>query len=408
MADLTDIDLGSLVVGVVLVLLAVVTVVWLRWRRRDEEYVGLTPGLSPVPLNTAARTRRVRGGLEWKGTVAVSFAPPTGVGPAVAGTIIDGRVDNRDLAGMLVDLALRGYYQIERSGPGDNADWEFHQTQDLPQGDRLTEGEMRMLREIFSQGPVVRLSTLKQRFGMTLREVQIDLYREMIQRGWYTRHPRSRSRLPVLFGVLMLFGTAFLAAVAHEIYVRNDTPYAFALPVATGIAAVLLIVFGRGRSARTAEGTAARIRTMGFEKYLATAEADQIRFEEAAGLFSRYLPYAIVFGLADRWAKVIGDVMRRAQAEGLLDVTGDVLGDWMLLDGIWDISGLAIDGISGLMDFAGSGDVVGLVGDGLSGVSGFWSDFASSAGDLFDEVGGCLEGCDLDGCDGCDLGCLDF
>ncbi|GAB3588723.1 DUF2207 domain-containing protein [Calidifontibacter terrae] len=400
---MTDIDLGSLVIGGVLIVVAGTIVGWLRWRRRDKEYVGLTPGLLPADRNHA-RTRRVRGGLEWKGTVAVSFAPPQGIGPAVAGTIIDGRVDNRDLAGMLVDLALRGYYKIEKI----DDDWEFHQSPTLPPNDQLTGAEQRMARAIFAQGPVVRLSLLKERFGMTLREVQIDLYREMLQRGWYTKHPRTRSRLPTLFGVLLLFGTAFMGAVAHELYLQDDAPYAYALPAATGVAAILFLVFGRGRSARTADGTAARIQTMGFEKYLATAEADQIRFEEAAGLFSRYLPYAIVFGLADRWAKVMGSVMRRAQAEGWLDVSTEGLGDWLLLDGIWNTSGLALDGISGLLDFAGSGDALGLIGEGLSDVSGFWSDFASSAGDLFSEAGGCLDGCDLDGCDGCDAGCIDF
>lgn len=399
---MTNIDLGSLLIGGAFLLVAGGVVAWLRRRRRDEEYVGITPGLLPADP-ASARTRRVRGGLEWKGTVAVSFQPPQGIGPAVAGTVIDGRVDNRDLAGMLVDLALRGYYTIEKQGE----DWEFHQARTQPADDRLTQSETRMLRAIFAQAPVVRLSALKQSLGMTLREVQIDLYREMVQRGWYTKHPRSRSRLPTLIGVVLLFGTAFMAAVAHQMYVRQDAPYAYALPVATGVAAVLLLVFGRGRSARTAAGTAARIQTMGFEKYLATAEADQIRFEEAAGLFSRYLPYAIVFGLADRWAKVVGEVMRRAQAEGLLDVSAlDVMTDWYLLEGIFNAGDLAIEGIGGLLDFAGSGDAVGLVGDGLSGVSGFWTDFASSAGDLFGDAGGCLDGCD--GCDGCDPGCIDF
>ena len=41
-----------------------------------------------------------------------------------------------------------------------------------------------------------------------------------------------------------------------------------------------------------------------FRRYLATAEAGQIRFEEGEDVFSKYLPYAIVFGEADRWAKV--------------------------------------------------------------------------------------------------------
>ena len=42
----------------------------------------------------------------------------------------------------------------------------------------------------------------------------------------------------------------------------------------------------------------------GFELYLRTAEADQIKFEEGIDVFSRYLPYAIMFGVAERWTKV--------------------------------------------------------------------------------------------------------
>ena len=48
--------------------------------------------------------------------------------------------------------------------------------------------------------------------------------------------------------------------------------------------------------------------TNGFRRYLETAEADQIKFEEGQDIFSRYLPYAIVFGVADRWAKVFDEL----------------------------------------------------------------------------------------------------
>jgi uncharacterized membrane protein YgcG len=47
----------------------------------------------------------------------------------------------------------------------------------------------------------------------------------------------------------------------------------------------------------------------GFRKYLATAEADQLRFEEGEDIFSKYLPWAIAFNLADRWAKVCADLV---------------------------------------------------------------------------------------------------
>ena len=47
----------------------------------------------------------------------------------------------------------------------------------------------------------------------------------------------------------------------------------------------------------------------GFKTYLATAEADQLKFEEGEDIFSKYLPWAIIFELADRWAKICGDLV---------------------------------------------------------------------------------------------------
>ena len=42
----------------------------------------------------------------------------------------------------------------------------------------------------------------------------------------------------------------------------------------------------------------------GFELYLRTAEKDQLKFEEGIDVFSRYLPYAMIFGVAERWTKL--------------------------------------------------------------------------------------------------------
>ena len=47
----------------------------------------------------------------------------------------------------------------------------------------------------------------------------------------------------------------------------------------------------------------------GFKTYLATAEADQLKFEEGEDIFSKYLPWAIIFELAERWAKVCADLV---------------------------------------------------------------------------------------------------
>src|SRR5205814_2107960 len=74
---------------------------------------------------------------------------------------------------------------------------------------------------------------------------------------------------------------------------------------------LLLLLVAPRMPARTARGTAALAQANGFRQYLVTAEADQIRFEEGEDIFSRYLPFAIVFGVTERWAKVFQDLADR-------------------------------------------------------------------------------------------------
>jgi hypothetical protein len=42
----------------------------------------------------------------------VRFTPPDGVTPGLIGTVIDGRADVRDLSATLIDLAVKGHFQI--------------------------------------------------------------------------------------------------------------------------------------------------------------------------------------------------------------------------------------------------------------------------------------------------------
>ncbi|WP_050669456.1 DUF2207 family protein [Luteipulveratus halotolerans] len=404
----SDEDLGYLVLGVAIPLLAILVVAWVRWRRRDLEYVGITPGLTPV-AGAPARRRRVRRGKEWSGTVPVQFHPPQGVSPAVAGVLVDSSADARDLGSLVVDLSVRKWFDIHRV----DGDWELRRRQPPPH-DVLSPTERAIVEAIFRSGPVQRMSRLKGDLGISLREAQIGLYREVVDRGWYRKHPRSRNALLGCLGMLGLLAAAGLALALYTYSQRHVTEYWWALPAGVATGALVMAIWGRGRTPRTADGTAVRIQTLGFRKYIATAEARQIRVEEAAGLFARYLPYAMVFGLADQWAKVIGQVLNQHRMSELVDSSGMLIDPdaWFLVGHLADLAGSAFD-VSALADgVSGVGDAIngsfGFVDGVTNGVDGLVSgvgDFVGSAGDLFDGMDGCS-----DGCSGCGevAGCLSW
>jgi uncharacterized membrane protein len=74
------------------------------------------------------------------------------------------------------------------------------------------------------------------------------------------------------------------------------------------VAGVALALMARWMPARTAKGTAILRRIRGFRRVIATAETHMSRWAEEENVFTRYLPYAIVFGLTKKWAKAFEDL----------------------------------------------------------------------------------------------------
>ncbi|HWS57097.1 MAG TPA: DUF2207 domain-containing protein, partial [Actinotalea sp.] len=74
-----------------------------RRRGRDEQYLGLTPGLAPAPGQVATV------GARGRSPVTVQFTPPAGFRAGQLGTLVDERADPHDVTATIVDLAVRGY-----------------------------------------------------------------------------------------------------------------------------------------------------------------------------------------------------------------------------------------------------------------------------------------------------------
>lgn len=293
---------------------------WLVWTRgRDERYADLTPGLTPGLGQEG--TAVVRGGR--RGPVAVQFTPPQGVPPGLAGTVLDEAADVVDVTATLIDLAVRGHLtltQTQDAGLLRKADWALTWTRSTDRAE-LEPFEQHLLDGVFAQGTPTQLSALKNSFAPTLKRVQQLMYDATVSRGWFRRDP-SRQRggwlaMGIAVGVLGLLGAFFLSAMVSGLSVAG-LPVGGPVLLGGGsvIAGVLMAVLGARMPARTATGSAVLAQIEGFRQYLATAEASQIRWEEAQEIFSRFLPYAMVFGLAKRWAAVFEEVAAAATAAG--------------------------------------------------------------------------------------------
>ncbi|KZM34496.1 DUF2207 domain-containing protein [Oerskovia enterophila] len=278
-----------------------------RQRGRDEQYLGLVPGTVPGAGDDARvgpRDRRL--------PVAVQFTPPPASRPGEIGTLVDERADPHDVTATIVDLAVRGHLQIvEVEAPskrGKGGDWRLDRL--VGPDEELLGFERTLLDKIFAGRESVTLSDLRTTFAASMALVQSELYAEVTRRGWFRANPRSVRNHWLLAGVVLLVGGVVLTLVLGAVF--GSTWALVAAPVA--VLGVLALVLCEKAPARTAEGTAVLTQTLGFRRYLETAEAGQLRFEEGEDVFSRYLPYAIVFGVADRWAGIFARLAAQGQS----------------------------------------------------------------------------------------------
>jgi uncharacterized protein (TIGR04222 family) len=271
-------------------------------RGRDEQYLGVTPGLEPG-LGQESAVSQV--GWRNRPVVAVQFTPPDGMRPGQLGTLIDEHANVVDVTATIVDLAVRGYLTIEeipKEGWFGSDDWRLIEAVPAPQGG-LHRYEQKLFNAIFEGRSEVLLSDLKTTFSADLAKVQELLYRDVTENGWFRGNPSSvRLKWQLAAGAVAVAG----AALTVLLYALGTS--VALLGVAVVLAGLVMLVLAPRMPARTPKGTALLAQAKGFQLYLEKAEANQIKWEEGQDIFSRYLPFAIVFGVAERWAKVFNDL----------------------------------------------------------------------------------------------------
>lgn len=249
------------------------------------------------------------------GTIAVRYEPPDDLTPAEAGTLVDHGMDSRDVTATLVDLAVRGWLAIEEIEEerwlgllGAGTSHRFRRLRPAAEWSALRPHEREMLDGLFAGGArdTVDLGDLKNEFYRHLGPMKDGIFEALVRRGWYVHRPdRVRAAFMVAGGVIAF--TSVHAAVFLA-------PVLGVAPLAVGIAVALtglvVLAFGWHMPARTEAGARAAESVLGFEEFLSRVEAD--RFERVArtpATFERYLPWAMAFGVEDRWIRVFDDVL---------------------------------------------------------------------------------------------------
>jgi uncharacterized membrane protein YgcG len=231
-------------------------------------------------------------------TTPVEYTPPDDLRPGQVGTLVDEVAGPLDVSATIVDLAVRKYLKIEeipKEGWFGHTDWRLTR---LELDEPLLKYERLLLDSLFAgTDGTVLLSSLKKKFSESLLKVEGALYDDSVARGWFLRRPDKARAFWRRMAILVVVGGVALTYVLA----RWTSLGLIGLAVIPG--GFVLMACAHGMPRRTPKGTATTRRVLGFRRFIAESERDRAKFAEQAQLFSEYLPYAIVFGVVDRWAK---------------------------------------------------------------------------------------------------------
>ena len=242
----------------------------------------------------------------------VEFIPPENIRPGQIGVLVDEKADDIDVTATLVDLAVRGYLSISEEqiskksiiGLSKNStEYSLTKVKDFVQDKTLNGYEKNLLSGLFSKKNSFKLSDMTNKQSKSILKAKDELYDNVVKNKWYRVRPdKTRTFWLRLSGALFLLVS--LPALVLTAYFTHFGFTSLALP----LSALALLVNYKKMPARTGKGTAMVGRIAGFRQIFDAGEGERQAFAEKSNLFLEYLPYAIVFGCAEKWAKVFEDL----------------------------------------------------------------------------------------------------
>jgi len=272
----------------------------------------------PIPVFLLAfATWRKRGRDPARRPIAVQYEPPAGLTPAEAGTLIDDSADLRDVTATLVDLAVRGYVQIEEHEEPKLLAWFSGRDYALqrrtpPTGAaEVAPHERGVLEGVFAgHGNLVMMSQLEHEFYRRLPDIKTDIFDRLLERGYYHARPdRVRQRWTVI-GLVIGATIALLGGGLSSAFLLTPVPFV----IAGVLVAIILVGFGLVMPARTEAGTRALEAVLGFEEFLTRVEAEHLKriIVGHPEMFDKYLPFAMAFGVEKKWARAFEGIYTQA------------------------------------------------------------------------------------------------
>lgn len=237
--------------------------------------------------------------------IVPEFSIPENLNPLELGMIYtNGKMFSSYISAAIIHLAVKGVFEIETIPDQDNDIKDYKITIKNYNPKTISHCERHLINDLFGivldqNQPLdkkykydLMVSDIKKDFLNTVEHLQNYVTARLEYKFYLDSNGRSIKRL--MFGLVPLIIIVYF-------YFGLFTYNSFFINFSITLTIIILIFFAIIMPQRTIRAADCYKKILGFRLYLQTAEQYRQQFNEKEGIFEKYLPYAILFGFADRW-----------------------------------------------------------------------------------------------------------
>lgn len=234
-------------------------------------------------------------------TVIAEYGAPENLSPSELGTLMrNGSFDNEFVTAEIVNLAVRGLINIKEKDDKilffTSKDYEFLKIENETEEKKLNPAQKIVLDGIFKEGRNIKLSSLKNSFYESVKEIEESVKNSLVEKKLITKTGGTLRIVFAVAGVFLMFISFFAGSAS------------FSFAASLFFSGLIFFIFSFIMPKRTPLGAETNWKIKGFKLFMETVDKDRAEFYEKENIFEKFLPYAIVFGITGLWIKKMKEI----------------------------------------------------------------------------------------------------
>ncbi|MBI2026072.1 MAG: DUF2207 domain-containing protein [Candidatus Levybacteria bacterium] len=203
--------------------------------------------------------------------------------PALCGTIDTAKLERDDIIATIFDLAIHKYIKLEETKTTrvllpDKTEQKIIK---LKENDgKLSSLEKTLFNRLFENGDSVKVSALRLDFYKTFNKMEKDVFKELVDKGYYIKNPKNQKAFLIIFGMWALFTLNIILAIT-------------------------LFLLAKKLNGRTQKGDEIDYRIDGLKLFLKSMNRNYKWQAQKFYTVEQMIPYAMALGYIDKFMEAL-------------------------------------------------------------------------------------------------------